>query len=223
MHHAVVDQILEYPDAYLIVQQIQAALHKERQKREAFYNDIIDEFKFEFINGELIMHSPVKKMHNECTGFLYQLLNVYARRHKLGFVGIEKIMTALTRNDYEPDICFFRREKADLFDRKQTLFPAPDLVIEVLSDGTAKRDRGIKFTDYQAHGVEEYWIIDADEGYIEQYHLVDGAYRLILKSGAGNIRSFALPGFVIPIQAVFDEDVTMQMLTTILQSSPPVA
>lgn len=100
MHHAIVDQILEYPDAYLIVQQIQAALHEERQKREAFYNDITDEFKYEFINGEIILHSPVREMHND-TGFLYQLLNVYVRRHKMGFVGVEKIMTALTRNDYD--------------------------------------------------------------------------------------------------------------------------
>ena len=221
MHHAIVEQILEYPDAYLIVQQIQSALHEERQKREAFYNDISDEFKYEFINGEVIMHSPVKKMHNECTKYLCELLDFYVRRHKLGFVGIEKIMTALTRNDYEPDICFFGREKADEFSNKQTLFPAPDLVVEVLSDGTAKRDRGIKFTDYQAHGVEEYWIIDADEGIVEQYHLVEGEYQLILKSGEGHIRGFAVPGFVIPIPAIFDEDMNMQTMAAILQSELP--
>ena len=218
MHHAIVEQVLEYPDAYLIVQEIQAALHQERRKREAFYNDITDEFKYEFINGEVVMHSPVKKMHNECTKYLCELMDFYVRRHKLGFVGIEKIMTALTRNDYEPDICFFGREKADQFSKKQTLFPAPDLVIEVLSDGTAKRDRGIKYTDYQAHDVEEYWIVDADEEYVEQYHLVDGEYRLVLKSGEGHIRSFAVPGFTIPIQAIFDEDVNMQTMATILTS-----
>ena len=218
MHNALVEQILEYPDAYLIMQEIQVALNKEREKREAFYDDITDEFKVEFINGEIVMHSPVKKMHNEGTGFLYQLLNVYVRKNKLGFVGVEKIMTALTRNDYEPDICYFNRSKADKFDKKQTLFPAPDLVIEVLSTGTAKRDRGIKYDDYQAHGVEEYWIVDADELYIEQYHLVDGQYQLILKASEGRIRSFALPGFEMPIQAAFDEDVNMQMLASILQS-----
>ncbi|WP_020603506.1 Uma2 family endonuclease [Spirosoma spitsbergense] len=222
MPHTLVETILEYPDAFLIMQKIQAALHKERENRQAFYEDVTDEFKVEFINGELVMHSPVKKMHNEGTGFLYQLLNVYVRKHKLGFVGIEKIMTALTRNDYEPDICYFNRSKADNFDPKQTLFPAPDLVIEVLSDGTAKRDRGVKFDDYQAHGVEEYWIVDTDESFIEQYHLVNGNYQLVLKASEGNIHSFALPGFVIPIQATFDEDVNMQTMVAILQSSSPL-
>lgn len=217
MHSALVEQILEYPDAFLIMQEIQAALSEERKKREAFYNDITDEFKFEFINGEVIMHSPVKKMHNEATGLLFHLIDIYVRKHSLGFVGIEKIMTSLTRNDYEPDICYFNRSKADQFDRKQTLFPAPDLIIEVLSDGTAKRDRGIKYDDYQAHGVEEYWIVDADEQFIEQHHLVDGQYKLVLKASEGRIRSFALSGFGIPIQAAFDEDVNMQTMTTILQ------
>lgn len=222
MHHPVVDQILEYPNAYLIMQEIQVALNKEREKREAFYNDITDEFKAEFINGEIVMHSPVRKMHNESTKYLCELLDLYVRKHKLGFVGIEKIMTAPTRNDYEPDICFFKRDKADLFDKKQTLFPAPDLVIEVLSEGTAKRDRGIKYDDYQAHGVEEYWLVDADERLIEQYHLVDGQYELVLKAAEGHIRSFVLTGFSIPIQAAFDEDVNMQAMAAILQSQSPV-
>lgn len=45
---------------------------------------------------------------------------------------------------------------------------------------------------------------------------------MILKSGEGTIRSFAVPGFAIPIPAIFDEDVNMQTMTTILQSEPPV-
>lgn len=159
-------------------------------------------------------------MHIQATGLLFLLLDVHARKNKLGFVGIEKIMTVLTQNDYEPDICFFGREKADLFDKQQTVFPAPDLVIEVLSDGTAKRDRGIKFQDYQAHGVDEYWIIDADELFIEQYHLVDGQYQLILKASKGIIHSFALPGFTMPIQAAFDETINMQEMAAIFQSQP---
>ncbi|WP_262889807.1 Uma2 family endonuclease [Spirosoma endbachense] len=169
------------------------------------------------MNGEIVMHSPVKKMHNETTKYLCGLIDLYVRKNKLGFVGVEKIMTALTRNDYEPDICFFGRAKADLFDKKQTLFPAPDLVIEVLSDGTAKRDRGIKFQDYQAHGVEEYWIIDADDRFIEQYHLVDEQYQLIVKYNEGTIRSFVISDYVMPVQAAFDEAVNMQAMAAIFQ------
>ncbi|WP_229201827.1 Uma2 family endonuclease [Arsenicibacter rosenii] len=196
------------------MQEVQVLLNEERAKRVAFYNAIDESMKVEFINGEIIMHSPVKKAHNEATKFLSELLDLYARKHKLGFVGIEKIMTALTRNDYEPDICFFKKEKADSFVPAQTLFPAPDLVVEVLSEGTAKRDRGIKFYDYEAHGIEEYWIIDPDAQTIEQYHLVNNAYELILKASEGTIKSFALTGFQIPIRAVFDDGANMDMIAT---------
>ena len=64
-------------------------------------------------------------------------------------------------------------------------------------------------------------VIDADEGVVEQYHLVEGEYQLILKSGEGHIRSFAVPGFVIPIPAIFDEDMNMQTMAAILQSGSP--
>lgn len=55
-----------------------------------------------------------------------------------------------------PDVVFFKKEKADLFSPNQTLFPTLDLVIEVLSDSTEDKDRGIKFQDYEAHEVMEY-------------------------------------------------------------------
>ena len=200
------------------MQEVQALLNEERKKREAFYNDIDENMKVEFINGEIVMHSPVMLRHNRASSYLFQLMNLYAMKHKLGFVGIEKIMTALTRNDYEPDICFFNQEKAGQFNPTQTIFPAPDFIVEVLSDGTAKRDRGIKFTDYQAHGVKEYWIVDADSQTVEQYHLVNGQYELILKATEGPIKSFALTGFQIPIRAIFDDAINMQVVAAIAQS-----
>ncbi|WP_273215253.1 Uma2 family endonuclease [Runella zeae] len=43
-------------------------------------------------------------------------------------------------------------------------------MIEILSEGTKERDRGVKFKDYQAHQIEKYWIVDPDHQTIEQYH-----------------------------------------------------
>ncbi len=45
----------------------------------------------------------------------------------------------------------------------------PVLVVEVLSPGTASRDRGAKRRIYQETGVEEYWIVDADARLIERW------------------------------------------------------
>ncbi len=53
----------------------------------------------------------------------------------------------------------------------QLLFPAPDFIVEILSKGTASVDKGVKKTDYAAHGVREYWIIDPIRQRIGQYIL----------------------------------------------------
>ncbi|WP_353480058.1 Uma2 family endonuclease [Haliscomenobacter sp.] len=208
--------ILESPSAPLVVNKLMAALEDEKRRRQEFYRDVDDDMKVEFINGEIIVHSPVKKEHTDATGFLYQLLNVFVRVHKLGYVGYEKVLTALTRNDYEPDVVFFGTEKAASFKKGHWKYPAPDFVVEVLSDSTAHRDRGIKFNDYAAHGVEEYWIIDPEDETIEQYFIQDEQYKLHLKIGEGIIRSKVVSGFAIEVRAVFEEAVHLETLKKIL-------
>ncbi|OIN56012.1 Uma2 family endonuclease [Arsenicibacter rosenii] len=217
LHQHLVDQILELPDAPLLIQRVSDHLASERKRREQFYNDIDESIKAEFINGEPIVHSPVRKEHNEVTGFLYQLLNVFVRKNKLGFVGFEKIMTVFSRNDYEPDLVFFGNEKARLFKKGQTLFPTPDFVVEVLSASTEKNDRGIKFDDYETHGVGEYWIIDPIREVVEQYTLTDGRYELLQKSADGTINSTVIEGFGIPVRALFDEALNFAALQTLMQ------
>ena len=216
MSSRILSKILDRPDAYLIIDAVKAALDKESEIRRKFYNDITEQDKAEFINGEVIMHSPVMMRHNHVTGLLLNLLNVYVAKEQLGFVGIEKLMISLTRNDYEPDICFFRQEKASQFKRDQLLFPPPDLVIEILSNSTQTRDRGVKFKDYQAHGIEEYWIIDPKDETLEQYHLFGEEYQLVLKSAMGDVKSFAVEGFKIPIIALFDNTENLKALQNLL-------
>lgn len=205
MGKRIVSDILNEPDAYFVVQAVTNVLNEERERRAKFYNDITEGDKIEFINGEIVVHSPVKFSHNVATGLLYRLLSIYVGKNQLGFVGVEKIMIKLTRNDYEPDICFFDKEKSIGFGKDQTLFPAPDFVVEIVSPSTERRDKGVKFKDYQAHSVEEYWIIDPEHETLEQYHLNGDEYELVLKSGDGTVTSFAIPGFQIPVRAIFDE------------------
>ena len=177
-----VEKTLEMPDAVLFARKLENALQAEQQKRRHFYEIVEENKKMEFINGEIVFHSPVKLQHNDATFLLGMLLKAFVNKNNLGFVGVEKIMVSLTRNDYEPDLCFFGKEKSKSFKRNQAQFPAPDFVVEVLSDSTEKNDRETKFQDYAAHGVGEYWIIDAEKETVEQYFLQDEKYELLLKS-----------------------------------------
>ena len=207
------------PDAALFVEKVKNFLADEQKKRQHFYEIIEENKKMEFINGEIYFHSPVKLEHNRTTRLLCTLVSAFVIKHRLGFVGVEKILISLTRNDYEPDICFFGDEKAKDFKKKQMQFPAPDFAVEVLSDSTAKVDRETKFHDYAAHGVREYWIIDAEKEIIEQYVLQNEIYELLLKAKDGNIESEVLPGFRIPVRAVLDEAENLGTLTSLVSSN----
>lgn len=117
-----VQNLLSRPNAPIILSEVEEKLAEERKKRTVFYDEITDEQKAEFINGEIIIHSSVKKEHNDVSGRLHNLLSIYVKKNKLGYVGIEKVMISLSRNDYEPDLCFFGKEKSQKFKKGQNLF-----------------------------------------------------------------------------------------------------
>ena len=62
-------------------------LQEEREERERFYEEMSEQQKVEFINGEIIVQSPVKLRHSIAILNLATLLNAYVRKHLLGFVG----------------------------------------------------------------------------------------------------------------------------------------
>lgn len=211
-----INEILSSPNAPTLISRVSDILAEERERRTAFYNEITEQEKAEFINGEVIIHSPVKKAHNEISGNIYKIISSYVIENDLGFVGIEKILIQCTRNDYEPDLCFFNKVTSSKFKADQALFPIPNLIVEVLSKGTEKRDRGIKFEDYQNHGVQEYWIVDPVSNTIEQYILTsEKEYELKLKSSSGELESVAIANLILPIKTMFDTQLTHQFVKDI--------
>ncbi len=213
------EQLLDAPNLKLLLQQAEVVLRNETRQRQDFYAWINEDHKAEFINGAIIMQSPVKERHWAAVGNLYALLKAHVIRHKLGRVASEKAMISLTRNDYEPDICFWTSARSDGFTSEMMQFPAPDLVVEVLSKSTEKIDRGVKFDDYAAHDIQEYWIVDTRKLIIEQYSLDPDVQAFALENTARihqEIESKTIPGFRIPVAAAFDEVVSNETLITLL-------
>lgn len=212
----IVKELMSKSQAPLIVKRMNEELEKERKKREAFYEWVDEDMKAEFINGEIVIHSPVMKEHNDATKGLLGLLDHYVIKHKLGYVGVEKVMVRFSRNDYEPDLCYFGNDKAQHFKNGQHLFPVPDMVVEVKSKSTAKNDKETKFQDYEQHSVGEYWMIDPVKEEVEQYFLIDEKYQLHKKASDGQITSKMVKDFQIPIQAIFDTNIRLETLKQIL-------
>lgn len=178
-------------------------MENESKKREQYYALVHENVKAEFINGEIVYQSPVKRIHWKISSRIANALITYVEANQLGEVAVEKAMVSLSRNDYEPDICFFRDEIARQFTDDQMHFPAPDFVIEIISPSTEKIDREQKFVDYAAHGVQEYWIIDPVSKSIEKYINREKEFVLSEKIKQGVVNSQAVSGFSISVQEVF--------------------
>lgn len=84
-------------------------------------------------------------------------------------------------------------------------YGAPDLVIEVLSPGTARRDKAEKFRLYEKHGVREYWLADPDARYAEVWRRAGDASRFEQQGVYGPDESFesALLGQVVMLAPIF--------------------
>ncbi len=211
---------LDAPDMPQQVERLQRIVEDEKVRRRHFYETITEQQKVEFINGEVLFQSPAKLRHIEASDNLNTLLRAYVNIHELGLVAHEKLMISLNRNDYEPDISFFSAEKAASFSPTQMQFPAPDFIVEVLSPSTETRDRGVKFKDYAAHGVREYWIVDSELHEVERYVLKGNQFERAGVYGSGEIECSAVPGFKIRVVAIFNAASNVRELAKIAEAVP---
>lgn len=219
MNDSLLEPLLRSPRLPEHVEELNRVLTIEHQRRRRFYDEITEERKWEFINGQVIMHSPATNRHNRIVSRLARLLSAWCDTRELGHVTVEKTLCQFPRNDYEPDIVFFGTAKSALIQPKTLLHPVPDFVVEVLSESTESVDRGVKFADYEAHGVLEYWIIDPDKETVEQNTLVNGAYKMHLCLAPGRIVSEAIAGFEISVHAAFDDAANLAELRRLLDPS----
>ncbi|MGB0432212.1 MAG: Uma2 family endonuclease, partial [Bacteroidia bacterium] len=74
----------------------------------------------------------------------------------------------------QPDLCIICDESK--IDLKVGCIGAPDLIVEVLSPSTSKKDWNDKFNLYQEFGVKEYWIVSPEAKTIHVFTLEDGKY-----------------------------------------------
>lgn len=223
VEHSFEQHLLDLPDLPILLDSLSSRLADEKVRRAEFRAWLTEDVKAEFINGSVVMHSPAADDHNEVTGQLYRVASLYADVKKIGKVRVEKALIGMRRNDYEPDIAFWRKEIADTFTADMNVYPLPDLVVEVLSPGkeNIRRDTETKFTDYASHGIPEYWIIDPKKRTVEQYLLSEispHTYELYKKATDRDfIESVSMQGFNIPVKAIFDAEANAQWLSAIFE------
>jgi Uma2 family endonuclease len=156
----------------------------------------------ELIDGELIVADPTRA-HQKT------LLKASSWLTQVAPQGETMISPSAIRFEeqhvFEPDIFWIRPDgdcKPYPYDVRSWI-GAPDLVIEILSPSTAKRDRGVKFDVYERHGVREYWLIDLDAQFVEMYAHVDGAFKRQGIYGVDEAFTSPVLGVEVKVEAIF--------------------
>lgn len=133
------------------------------------------------------------------------LLLTHIREHRLGEILEAPCDLHLGAQVVQPDLIFIAVERRHII-QPDEITGAPDLVIEILSESTAGRDRTYKRTLYARHGVSEYWLVDPDAQTVEVLMLTESGFIEAGKLGVGQrVRSPLMPGFGPLVDELFAE------------------
>jgi Uncharacterized protein conserved in cyanobacteria len=159
----------------------------------------------EWVDGELVDMSPVNMEDQRKEYFLLRLFGEFLDSHPVGEVFFEGFLMR-DRNRPAgrlPDVLYISHGNS--YRLKKTYLDGPaDLVIEIISPDSRKRDTIEKFTEYEALGVKEYWWIDDENHEIRFFVLNDlGRFEENFADASGKYMSASIPGFWIKTEWIW--------------------
>jgi Uma2 family endonuclease len=159
-----------------------------------------DGLRYEIIEGALFAEPSPRPTHQEVAFRLATLLDAHVRTRGLGKVYIAPVDVILDRRAVMvPDLIFIARDRLGIV-TERGVEGAPDLIVEILSPGTARRDRVAKRNEYARYGVRHYWLVDPEAKTLEALEFAEGAYRLLAAVvGEADFRPVLFPELTISL------------------------
>ena len=160
--------------------------------------------RFQLIEGDLIEMAGPSEPHQVFIGELY-----FAARLQIGAPGAYEIRLSPfdvaidAANTFQPDLLFVSDARRHIFDG-HGITGAPDVVVEVLSESTRRRDLTVKMPVYARSGVREMWVADLDARTVSKY-AGDGVTLALVRvyQADETLISDAMPGVAIELAPIF--------------------
>jgi len=132
--------------------------------------------RYEIFDGKLEMMSPgASATHQAISGTLmYTLMQSCKADYVVYHPPFDVILSEI--NVVQPDMMMVHRSRLGIVTERGIEGP-PDLVVEIISPGSRKKDKVVKLRTYAKFGVQEYWVIDSDARTLEQYRLSGESYE----------------------------------------------
>ena len=132
---------------------------------------------YEIIGGEKIMSPAANLTHSDIIGRLYLFIGNHLMANKSGYIYPDNVDVHFSDGSlFKPDLVVVLKSNEKILAGRKAIYGAPDMVVEVLSHSTRKKDLTIKKDIYEAQGVKEYWIVDPRAKSVMVYLLRDGKY-----------------------------------------------
>ena len=153
--------------------------------RRRDYEALPDEPRCELIYGRFYLSPSPSRLHQAVLYHLSRLLDDIAMRTG-GQMYVAPLDVHLTDHSVvQPDVLYVSAARQEVL--QERIEGAPDLAVEILSPGTARRDRVQKLSLYAESDVREYWIVDPLERQIE--FLVNEGGRFVVEMPVGPVYS----------------------------------
>jgi Uma2 family endonuclease len=165
-----------------------------------------DDNVYEVIDGVLYMSTSPSLFHNWIIKRLYVSLGHPAEEQGLAFAFLDRVGVLMPGCEpVQPDFVLVLAEHASIL-RDRRIHGVPDLIVEVLSPGSADYDEGVKLEVYARVGVPEYAVIDPAERSLRLYQLEKpGQYKSGQTFDAGDVVTFAcLPTLPVKVSQLFE-------------------
>ena len=174
------------------------------------YDDFLlfpdDRKRHELIDGEHYVTPAPNARHQLILGNLYFLIRAWLEDHPVGQAFLSPLDVVFTSFDVvEPDLLFISRGRLAEIVGIKHVAGAPDIVVEIGSPSTRKRDETIKRRLYERSGVAEYWIVDPDLEVVRVYRNREGQFEppVELRLDAGDVlTSLHLDGLTMPLARI---------------------
>lgn len=137
------------------------------------YAEIPDDgYRYEVLDGVLELMSGPNASHQTVSIEMAFLLKQTCNQQYLILTAPLDVILS-PKNVLQPDLIMIHRSRTDIVTRRGIEGP-PDLVVEVLSPHSRRRDKVKKSKTYASHGIPEYWIVDIGSRTLERFLLSDG-------------------------------------------------
>ena len=160
--------------------------------------------RYQLIEGELVKMAGANDAHQVFIGELYIEVRTQTRALGLGETRIPAFDVYIDEhNTFQPDLLFVSSGRRNIIGNRGVT-GAPDVVVEVLSESTRRRDFNVKLPVYGRNGVREAWMADLPAETVSKY--VGDGTTMILERVYGPddvLTSDAMPGVAINLAPIF--------------------